>query len=160
MRRSRWWVLVLLAMLTAVLHLLWLRFMLYSAKSIPLEGWYSGVANLVICLPSIYLGVQVKHLKKREKTWMGPVGAARVAALGLSLSHLGALLGGYLAAKVILLAGNLENESLAAWMGPGVFGLVTAAVMLGTGLWIEHICTVDPKGPPEAPSSSVGLGVV
>ncbi len=109
----RWWCCALLALLTAVLHLLWLRFMLYSAKSIPLEGWYSG--GEPEDLPAQYSIKCASDLKTR-KTWMGPVGQLGYRT-GTYRCRIWGPAGGYFCGEGHLLVETWENESLAAWMG-------------------------------------------
>ena len=151
MSHSKPLVLVALTLVVGVLTVLALNLMYNRGASLPVDGIGFAVVSLVVCALSAWLAAQVRRLKERKETWMSAVGAARVAALSLALSHVGALFLGYFAGQVVFLALNLGNDALVAMLWGKIAAVVGAVVMLVTGLVIERICTIDPNDPKSGP---------
>lgn len=127
--------------------------LLNRGASLPGGGYDFGLVALVFSLLCAWLGWQVQRFKTRKVTWMSAVGASRVAALALALSHMGVLLGGYFGGQVVFLVLNLSNEALRALLGAKIAALLGAVLMVATGLVVEKICTIDPKDPKSSPPS-------
>lgn len=128
-----------------------LHWLVTRGASIPVDGISFAVAAVIGCLLSAWLALQVHRLKEGQPTWMTAIGAARVAALALSLSHLGAIFLGYFGGQLVFLVINLANEALAAGLWHKVLGVLGALAVLATGIVIERVCTIDPNDPPPKP---------
>ena len=113
MSHTRPVVLVLLTVVVGALSATLLNFLYNQGASLPRDGVEFGLVVLIISLLSAWLAAQVQRLKKRQSTWMSAVGAARVAALSLALSHTGAIFLGYFGAQTLFILVNLGNDALA-----------------------------------------------
>lgn len=140
-------VLVLLTVVVGALSASLLNFMYNQGASLPRDGAEFGLVALIISLLSAWLAAHVQRLKKRQATWMSAVGAARVAALSLALSHTGAIFLGYFGAQSIFILVNLGNDALAETLWKKIVAVIGAVLMVVTGLVIEKVCTIDPDDP-------------
>lgn len=141
---------VVLALLTVVVGAIsasLLNFMYNQGASLPRDGVEFGLVALVISLLSAWLAAHVQRLKKRQETWMSAVGAARVAALSLALSHTGAIFLGYFGSQSLFILVNLGNDALAETLWKKIVAVIGAVLMMVTGIIIEKICTIDPEDP-------------
>ena len=148
MSHSKPLVLVALTVVVGVLTVLALNLMYNRGASLPVDGWGFALVALVACALSAWLAAHVNRLKQRKQTWMSAVGAARVAALSLALSHVGALFLGYFGGQIVFLALNLGNDALAPMLASKIAAAIGAILMIVTGQFIEKICTVDPNDNP------------
>ncbi|ADI66683.1 MULTISPECIES: DUF3180 domain-containing protein [Mobiluncus] len=147
MSHTRPVVLVLLTVVVGALSATLLNFLYNQGASLPRDGVEFGLVVLIISLLSAWLAAQVQRLKKRQSTWMSAVGAARVAALSLALSHTGAIFLGYFGAQTLFILVNLGNDALADMLWKKIVAVIGAVLMTITGLVVEKICTIDPKDP-------------
>lgn len=129
--------------------------MLNRGLSLPVGGYDFGLVSVVVCGFTGWLGWHVKRFKSRKKTWITAVGASRVAALALALSHVGAVLGGFFGGQMANLLFHLTNESLVALLGAKIVALLGAVLMVLTGILVEKICTIDPNDPKSPPPSGM-----
>lgn len=129
--------------------------MLNRGLSLPVGGYDFGLASVVICGFAGWLGWHVKRFKSCKKTWITAVGASRVAALALALSHVGAILGGFFGGQTVNLLLHLTNEALEALLGAKIMALGGAVLMVITGILVEKICTINPNDPKSPPPSGM-----
>lgn len=151
MKHTRPLMLVGLTLIIGAVTYAGLHWLVTRGASIPVDGISFAVAAVVGCLLSAWLALQVHRLKEGQPTWMTAVGAARVAALSLALSHLGAIFLGYFGGQLVFLVVNLANEALAAGIWNKVLGALGALIVLVTGIVIERVCTIDPNDPSHKP---------
>lgn len=147
MSHTKPWVLVILVMLTGIGTVFVLNLRYLRGASLPADGYAFTVLSVIISVIGIWLGLQVQRLKKRKETWITAVGAARVAALSLAMSHTGAIFLGYFGAQLVFLVSNHSNEALVGMVWQKVIAGLGAVIMVITGLLIEKICSIDPEDP-------------
>lgn len=144
MVRTRAWMLAVIWLPIAVGTFFILLSIFRRGWSIPRAMFEPGIPLIVLAVALIWLGSAVKRLKAREKTWITPIGAARVAAGALASSRGGALLGGYFTGHLALVLLHLENEAVAVHLWADVFSLACATFVMVAALWAESCCATSP----------------
>ncbi|MCI6583481.1 MAG: DUF3180 domain-containing protein [Mobiluncus sp.] len=141
-------VLLGMALLVGALTVAFFSGLLNRGSNLPASGYEFGLGAAAVTGFTGWLGWHVHRFKERKPTWMSAVGAARVAALSLALSHVGAISAGYFGGQILFLLLDFGNESLLALLGTKIAGLIGASLMVAGGIAVEKICTIDPKDPP------------
>lgn len=125
--------------------------LLNRGVNLPSAGLEFGLGAVVVSALVAWLGWHVYRLRQHKPTWLSAVGAPRVAALSLALSHVGAVFLGFFGGQALFLALNLNNESLVELLPGKLVASAGALVMVGVGLGVEKICTINPEDPDSKP---------
>ncbi|XVV04208.1 DUF3180 domain-containing protein [Actinosynnema sp. CA-248983] len=120
-----------------------------SYDTLPELPTFAGFTLLVIAAADLVLAfsLRARILRKPGAAPVQPLAAARAVALAKASSLLGAIMAGAWAGVLIYVM-PVQDEFDAARhdLVSAVVGLVSAAVLISAGLWLEHCCKT-PKDP-------------
>ncbi len=103
----------------------------------------AGLTLLVIALVDLVLGysLRARILRRPGAKPVEPLTAARAVALAKASSLLGAImLGGWAGVLLYVLPVREEFEAAANDMVSAIVGIVCAALLIASALWLEHCC--------------------
>ncbi|MDO5671318.1 MAG: DUF3180 family protein [Actinomycetaceae bacterium] len=103
----------------------------------------SAVLLLVVAAVLLFFGLAVRKLKRRQRTWITLIGAARTAAAALACTHASAILGGYFTGHLLASLLHMQATYMAAQAWAAAVDLVGCGVLLGVALLVEHWCAID-----------------
>ncbi|GIG35390.1 DUF3180 domain-containing protein [Cellulomonas pakistanensis] len=154
MQRTRARTLVLVAVAATALGYLVVRVLGSRGLDLPQVPWLMVAVLVLIAAVVLAMGWSVRQYLRGKHPTLDPLRAARTAVLAKASCYTGALLGGWYAAQVVAVLGDLgieaqRDRALAA--GLAVLGALVLAV---AGLVTEWMCRVPPPEDPEgAPGS-------
>ena len=157
MQRTRWQTLLLVAAVTGLLGWLVLRMLEGQGVRLPPVPWLVVAVLVVISAVVLAMGWAVRQFLQGKRPTLNPIRAARTAVLAKASCYTGALLAGWYAAQVLLVANNLAfaaPRARAVSAGCAALGAVVLAIV---GLVVERFCQV-PHAPPDAERGVVESG--
>ena len=148
--------LVLLGAVCTVLGLLIQRWLRAAGWAMPPVPWTAAIGLLLVACLVYSAALPVRRMIRggRNARPVDPLRAARAAVLGKATAYAGAVVTGWYAAAVLLLAPDLDISSR---QSQAVRAAVTAAAAVAAcvaGLLAERMCRVPPEdldGPAGAP---------
>jgi Protein of unknown function (DUF3180) len=154
MRRTRWQTLAAITAVVTVGAWLVLRILEGQGISPPPVPWSVAVVCLVIAAVVLRMGWAVRQFLRGRRPDLDPLRAARTAVLAKASCHTGSLLLGWYLAQVLLVLGDLEIEPRRDRAVAAAVAALGAAVLVGVGLVVEHMCQVPP--PPDGDPQKAG----
>jgi hypothetical protein len=163
MKPTRVRALLLLGAVCTVLGLLLQRWLRVAGWAMPPVPWTAAVGLLLVACLVYSAALPVRRMLRggRNARPVDPLRAARAAVLGKATAYAGAVVTGWYAAQLLLLAPDLD---IAARQSQGVRAAVTAAAAVAAclaGLLAERMCRVPPEdrdGPAGGPGGPGPLG--
>lgn len=155
MRRTPWPRLLLVAVVAALVSTGLLRLLEGRGWVLLPPAALSWVVVLLIAAVVARLGWNVRQFTKGKRPGLDPLLAARTVVLATASAHTGALLAGWYAGHVVLVARDLAitpRREVAVAAGVAVLASVVLAVV---GLVVERWCQVEP---PDEPPGGVSAG--
>ncbi|RJQ88553.1 DUF3180 domain-containing protein [Amycolatopsis panacis] len=124
----------------------------FDYGNLPRLPLLAGVTFAVLAAAELVLSLSIRS-RIRSGRVTGAVGIARAVALAKASSLAGAFLGGgWLAAFGYVFPRRDELAAAVADSRSAVVGVVSSALLVAAGLWLEHCC----RTPPEKPERPTG----
>jgi O-antigen ligase len=158
-RPTRVRLLLLIAVVAAALSWGALRAWQTSTGSLPVISWVTPTAIALLALALLVTAVVLRpRLRRRPGTLpVAPLFAARLAALALASSRVGAAVVGVYAGFALVLADQLDVAFGRRRFLPAVLTAVAGLALVGAALLLENSCRIRVDGDDDAGTDG-GLG--
>ena len=143
MKRTQWWELIGWAAGGIIIGVIAGKLLVRGGHS-PVP--FPIVAALIPLAVAIYLsweGWQVRRLKKRKRTRLSPLGAARVLVLAWSCSRGGSVLAGASGALALMYSYAGSSHYVTIQVIALLTTGATNVLLVAAGLVVEHWCRID-----------------
>jgi hypothetical protein len=139
----------LLALFVATTAFSWGALRTAEARGVVLPPLPAGAPVAILAL-GVAVVITAVALRRRLRGRPGskpphPIGVARLAVLGKTSSHVGALLGGAYGGLVLLLLPSLDIDARRDRALVAGAALMAAALLVAGGLFLERCCRVPPR---------------
>lgn len=160
MTRTSWRRLLLVAFVSAAVSATGLRVAeSQGAALLPVPALSSFVVLLIAAVVGA-LGWTVRQYTRGKRPGLDPLLAARTVVLAKASAYTGALLSGWYAGQVLLVARDFEIEARRDLAVSATAALVCTVVLAAVGLVVERWCEVPPPeaDEPGGPGASAASG--
>jgi len=149
MQRTRVRTLVLIAVLAAAVGWLVVRALGSRGVVLPQVPWLMVGVLVLIAAVVLAMGWSVRQYLRGKHPALDPMRAARTAVLAKASCYTGALLGGWYAAQVLDVLGDLGIEAQRERAVAAGLAVLGALVLAAAGLVVEWMCRIPPPEDPE-----------
>lgn len=140
MRPTRWYTLLLTAVVAGAVVYAWTRSS-YDSNPRPSTTTVVGIGILAVAVMYIAFMTRARLEGRAGTRPIDPLVVARFAALAKAASIVGALgTGGY--AGFIIWVARIDSPTANTDTGVAAFGVGVSILMLGGALFLEHVCRV------------------
>ncbi|WP_435737049.1 DUF3180 domain-containing protein [Cellulosimicrobium sp. PMB13] len=153
MRRTSVRTLLLVAVVTAVVGWLVVRFVEGRGTYLPAVPWVVDVAIVALAAGVFWAGWVVRAYQKGRRPGLDPIRAARTFVLAKAAALTGALLTGWYGAQVLAAVPDLAIEARRDRAVAAGIAVACAVVLAGAGLLAERFCQLPPPGDEDEPGA-------
>lgn len=153
MRRTSVRTLLLVAVVTAAVGWLVVRFVEGRGTYLPAVPWVVDVAIVALAAGVFWAGWAVRAYLKGRRPGLDPIRAARTFVLAKAAALTGALLAGWYGAQVLAALPDLAIEARRDRAVAAGVAVVCALVLAAVGLLVERFCQLPPPGDDDEPGA-------
>ncbi|GAB3587917.1 DUF3180 domain-containing protein [Calidifontibacter terrae] len=122
-----------------------LRWWTGQGNILPTVNWFTVAVEVLIGALVLVGGWQIRQYRRHESNRMPqPQQARRIVISAQASALVGAALGGFYAAHVLIALGNLDSDRLRAIAVAATAAVVASAAMTAVGLVVQGWCRIDP----------------
>ena len=123
----------------------------YAGRSFPVPLTVPALMLVLALSVLVWARGTRARLERRPGTRpMPPMLALRTAALALSVSRAGAVIGGFYTGVAVALSPSWDIAYVRGLIVAAVVTVVGSALLVAAGLWLERICRIPPSDDDEA----------
>ena len=148
MRPTRTRTLLLLAAAVAAITWVVLRLWASSGHELPMLPWSTPGVMGLLAVAVLVAGWPVRRWTRGQRTEpLDPLRAARTVVLAKAAQYAGALLTGWYAGQVLVIAPSVDVEPRRDLLLRGLVSVAAALLVWVVGWLVERFCRVDRRGP-------------